>query len=316
MRLIALCMLATLVGCKSKTEEKPKVEVKEEVQAKKESDVKKPADPNAMPAPENLKTPPADAVVSATGLKSIVLKPGTGTVKPVETDKVLVHYAGWDMTGKNFDSSYKRKRPASFPLKGVIKGWTEGLQLMVEGEKRRFWIPAELAYGEKPVRPGAPSGELVFDVELLFIDKPLPAPENVAKAPADAKKTASGLQYIVLKEGTGAKPAAEDTVEVDYAGWTLDGKNFDNSKKRGVPAKFKLSQVIKGWTEGVQLMSEGSSYRFWIPGELAYGEKPKRPGAPAGTLVFDIDLHKVMKSVPQTNPHAGHGHGPNDGHGH
>ncbi len=253
----------------------------------------KPTAKKGMPAPDDLLTPPADASVS--GLKSRVLITGTGKVKPTADDTVVVHYSGWDLKGKNFDSSYKRKRPASFPLRGVIKGWTEGVQLMVEGEKRRFWIPADLAYGEKPKRPGAPAGDLVFDVELIYIDKPLPAPKDVAKAPSNAKTTPSGLKYIVLKEGSGAKPKASDKVKVNYSGWTKDGKNFDNSKKRGVPAEFGLDRVIPGWTEGVQLMSIGSSYRFWIPGDLAYGDTPSRPGAPAGTLVFDIDLLDILK---------------------
>ena len=79
-------------------------------------------------------------------------------------------------------------------------------------------------------------------------------------------------------------------VEVHYSGWTTDGKMFDSSVVRGSTAKFPLNRVIKGWTEGVQLMVKGEKRRFWIPGKLAYGDTPKRPGAPAGTLVFDVEL--------------------------
>ena len=88
---------------------------------------------------------------------------------PSPQHTVTVHYSGWTTDGKLFDSSVERGSPASFPLNGVIAGWTEGLQLMVEGETRRFWIPAKLAYGENPP-PGAPAGMLVFDVELLAIN--------------------------------------------------------------------------------------------------------------------------------------------------
>jgi FKBP-type peptidyl-prolyl cis-trans isomerase len=80
-----------------------------------------------------------------------------------------VHYAGWTKDGKLFDASYKRGRTSAFPLKGVIKGWTEGVQLMTVGEKTRFWIPAALAYGETAARPGAPSGDLTFEIELVEI---------------------------------------------------------------------------------------------------------------------------------------------------
>jgi peptidylprolyl isomerase len=135
---------------------------------------------------------------------------------------------------------------------------------------------------------------LVFDDKLLDTTpapKPPPVPSDVKAAPASAKKTASGLAYRVLAPGTGsAHPTAASNVTVHYSGWTTDGKMFDSSVMRGQPASFGLGNVIKGWTEGVQLMTKGEKARFWIPGPLAYGDKPTRPGAPAGTLVFDIEL--------------------------
>lgn len=130
----------------------------------------KPAMPPAPPAkpaidpPPDVAGPPADAERTASGIVSRVLTPGAGTVKPRPADSVRVHYTGWTTDGKMFDSSVMRGEPTSFPLNGVITGWTEGLQLMVAGEKRRFWIPEELAYKGKP---GRPQGMLVFDVELL-----------------------------------------------------------------------------------------------------------------------------------------------------
>jgi peptidylprolyl isomerase len=119
-----------------------------------------------MPAPPDVATPPADSQKTKSGLASKVISKGTGSKHPVAESLVEVHYAGWTTDGKMFDSSYKRGRPAQFPLNRVIPGWTEGVQLMVEGEKRRLWIPEELAYKG---RPGAPQGMLVFDVELLRI---------------------------------------------------------------------------------------------------------------------------------------------------
>ena len=250
-----------------------------------------------IPAPDDVAQAPADATVSASGLASKVLQAGSGTDKPVAEDKVKVHYTGWTTDGKMFDSSVVRGQPSEFPLNRVIKGWTEGLQLMVAGEKRRFWIPGNLAYGDTPKRPGAPAGTLVFDVELISITaapKPIPAPGNVAAAPADAEKTSSGLAFQVLTKGSGSKkPAATDKVQVHYTGWTTAGKMFDSSVLRGQPATFPLNRVIKGWTEGVQLMVEGEKTRFWIPAELAYGTNP-RPGAPSGMLVFDVELLKIL----------------------
>lgn len=107
--------------------------------------------------------------------------------------------------------------------------------------------------------------------------------------------TKSGLQYEVLTEGTGKKPKATDTVRCHYEGRLLDGTIFDSSYKRNTPADFGLQQVIAGWTEGVQLMAEGSKFRFYIPYMLAYGEGGA--GAmipPFATLIFDVELIKVL----------------------
>ena len=112
---------------------------------------------------------PSDADVTASGLASKMLSPGTGDERPKSTDTVTVHYSGWTTDGRLFDSSAQRGQQISFPLNGVIAGWTEGLQLMAVGEKRRFWIPAKMAYGENPPR-GYPAGMLVFDVELFGIN--------------------------------------------------------------------------------------------------------------------------------------------------
>jgi FKBP-type peptidyl-prolyl cis-trans isomerase len=367
-----------------------------------------PAQPEIiMPeTPADVAAAPADAAKTESGLASKVLKAGTGDKKPTAADTVTVHYSGWTTDGKMFDSSVKRGEPTSFPLGGVIAGWTEGLQLMVVGEKRRFWIPEDLAYG--PVVPGSgrPGGMLCFDVELLGIkeapkppadtektaggfaykitkegegekpgsadvatfhftgktmegemvqdsrtepappsaplDKLPPAlgelladmkageqrkcwlpearmpggfivadielisfkeappapkvPDDVAAIPADAKKTESGLAFKVLAEGKGEeKPKAADTVKVHYSGWTLDGEMFDSSVTRGAPAEFPLNGVIKGWTEGVQLMSVGEKRRFWIPEGLAYGPAVPGSGRPGGMLVFDIELLEIVR---------------------
>ena len=106
--------------------------------------------------------------------------------------------------------------------------------------------------------------------------------------------TTSGLRYEVLAEGEGRSPAARDTVTVHYAGWTTDGKLFDSSYKRGQPATFGLDRVIKGWTEGVQLMKPGATYRFVIPPELGYGARGAPPAiGPHATLVFQVELLSV-----------------------
>ena len=137
----------------------------------------------------------------------------------------------------------------------------------------------------------------------------------VAKAEADAKAnagkgeaflaengkkpnvttTASGLQYEVLTQGTGAKPTDKDAVRVHYKGELLDGTVFDSSYERGEPAVMPLAGVIPGWTEGLQLMPVGSKYRFWIPAGLAYGEQAPPMIGPNQTLVFEVELQDIVK---------------------
>jgi FKBP-type peptidyl-prolyl cis-trans isomerase len=109
---------------------------------------------------------PAGVEQTHTGLKSKVLRPGIGGTTPNSLNTVTAHYTGMTLDGKVFDSSYPRGKPSEFPLDQVIAGWTEGLQLMSKGEKRRFWIPAKLAYGKNP-GGGKPGGDLIFDVELI-----------------------------------------------------------------------------------------------------------------------------------------------------
>ena len=248
---------------------------------------------SATTAPPDVAAPPVDAVVTTSGLASKVLRTGTGSEHPAAADKVEVHYTGWTTEGKMIDSSVERGKRSTFPLNRVIEGWTEGLQLMVVGEKRRFWIPEKLAYGG---RPGRPAGMLVYDIELFEITRasePPPVPDDLAVPPADAEVTGSGLASMVLKAGTGREhPKASSRVKVHYSGWTTDGKLIDSSVERGQPASFPLNGVIKGWTIGLQLMVEGEKRRFWIPEKLAYGGQT---GRPAGTLVFDIELIEILK---------------------
>ena len=147
-----------------------------------------------------------------------------------------------------------------------------------------------------------------FDAAKVFVTeqanqeaKKLAAEAAAAEAAAKIKsqfltETASGLRYNVITEGTGAQPTATSTVKVHYEGSFLDGNIFDSSIKRGEPIEFPLDRVIKGWTEGVSLMKEGAKYKFYIPYQLAYGERGY-PGAipPKSDLIFEVELLKIVK---------------------
>src|SRR5207245_5823403 len=119
----------------------------------------------------------------------------------------------------------------------------------------------------------------------------------------EVKTTASGLQYKVIKEGTGPQPKATDMVTVNYRGTLINGTEFDSSYKRGEPATFPLNGVIKGWTEGLQLMKKGSKFQFVIPPNLAYGERAVGADiGPNSTLVFDVELLDVKPAEAAASP--------------
>ncbi|HSE12861.1 MAG TPA: FKBP-type peptidyl-prolyl cis-trans isomerase [Rudaea sp.] len=124
------------------------------------------------------------------------------------------------------------------------------------------------------------------------------------KDKAGVKVTASGLQYEVIKQGTGPKPKATDIVKVDYTGTKIDGTKFDSSIDRGQPATFPLNQVVAGWTEGLQLMPVGSEYKFYIPGKLAYGERGPAQIGPNATLIFDVKLIGIEPPAAAAKPEA------------
>jgi peptidylprolyl isomerase len=214
------------------------------------------AKPAGLPAPPDVAEPPADAQRTPSGLASKVLTPGTGTDHPSMNDSVKVNYSGWTADGKMFDSSVaplqpsRKPEPVTMSLGRVIPGWTEGVQLMVVGEKRRFWIPDTLAYKGRP----GPQGTLCFDIELLdFTPGPKPPPD-VATAPADAAKTSDGLATKVVQKGTGtAHPQPNDGVRVNYSIWQPDGRLLDSSKD-GKPSLKPVTGFSDGWAEGLKLM--------------------------------------------------------------
>ena len=123
--------------------------------------------PEPPPAPPDVKGPPKDATKLPSGLAYKVLTHGTGDKHPTATSRVTMHYTGWTKAGKMFDSSVMRGTPLAIGLNQVIPGWTEGVPMMVAGDKMRLWIPAAMAYGVKPASPSNPAGDLVFDLELI-----------------------------------------------------------------------------------------------------------------------------------------------------
>lgn len=240
------------------------------------------------------------------GLIYEVLKEGDGATPTVE-DLVVVHYSGTLEDGTVFDSSYDRGKPETFPVGRLIKGWTEALTLMKEGDKWKLTVPPHIGYGRAGVGGIIPpNATLTFEMELLRITSIDEYIAEMKKPQEDflaenAKKegvtiTQSGLQFKVLRESDGAKPKSiKSKVTVNYAGRLIDGEEFDSSYKRGRPSSFDLDRVVAGWGEGLQHMTIGSKYTFFIPAELGYGETGTQSGSvpPFATLIFDVELLEI-----------------------
>jgi FKBP-type peptidyl-prolyl cis-trans isomerase FkpA len=174
----------------------------------------------------------------------------------------------------------------------LIKGFIAGLQGQAQLEKNEIQSitrKVESLVQEKKIESKAQTGD-----------------ENKAKGVEflanNAKRTGiivtdSGLQYEVIKNGEGSKPKITDTVKVNYLGTLLNGTEFDSSYARNKPASFPLNRVIKGWTEGVQLMNEGAIYKFYVPSDLAYGARSTGKIASHSTLIFEVELLEIIKKV-------------------
>ena len=246
------------------------------------------------------KDAPTEFTTTKSGLKYRILRESTGE-KPLAVDKVKVHYKGWLDNAKpddTFDSSYKRNQPAEFPLKGVIRGWTEGMQLIGKGGMIELEIPYDLAYGEAG-RPGSipPKATLHFIIELLSIT-PGPKPAVPGAVDPDAAEefttTKSGLKYRIRRKSDGKKPTASSTVKVHYKGWLDNGNEFDSSYARNDPAEFPLNRVIAAWTEGMQLVGTGGMIELEVPYQLGYGVAGSPPDIPGkATLHFLVEVLAV-----------------------
>lgn len=254
--------------------------------------------------PPDVGQPPPNAKTTRSGIKYVEVRSGTGKDKPTSADEVTFNYTAWTADGRMIETTEMKKRPVTSPPYRQPPPFEEILTNMTGGQRVRFWVDAEKM--QKP-QPGPATGQLCYEIDLVTIEKsknpPPPTPPDVAKPPAGAKKTDKGVFYKVLAAGKGGpKPTPNDTVRVHYTGWTTDGKMFDSSVTKGQPATFGLTGVIKGWTEGIPLMSVGDKYRFWIPEELAYKDQPSRP---QGMLVFDVELLEIL---PAAKPDMPHGH--------
>lgn len=211
-----------------------------------------------------------------------------------QTDKIS-YSIGFDMA-KNF-----KQREMEIKLDVFTQGFKDGLAgkegLMTEQEFKDVMTAFQQEMMQKQMEKMKKDAEENKKIGAKFLE------ENKKKEGIIALE--NGLQYKVIKEGTGASPKPEDTVKVNYIGTLIDGKEFDSSVKRGQPAEFQLNRVIKGWTEGLQKMKVGGKTMFYIPSDLAYGDRGAGPDIKAGsTLIFDVELLEVKPAPAETKEGA------------
>lgn len=228
-----------------------------------------------------------------------VIESGSGTEHPSGDDCVVLSFTAWKRDGALVSTSGPNGQSTTQCLTTAIPGIAEALESMVEGEERHVWVPAELAFaphiahhGPKQIeeRP-APPVDLTIDVRIIRILKAPPPPVDLKTPPRNATRTPSGVAILVLKQGTGTKhPSLSSWVTLNYSGWTSDGKLFETTTMTGHPGVFLLSTVLPGWRKALPEMVTGEKARVWIPSALAYGNAPMERNAPAGDLVYEIEL--------------------------
>lgn len=232
---------------------------------------------------------------TASGLKYEVLAAGSGE-PATAADSVELRYALWNASGTLLDCTEKSGAKIQGKSEAMRFAFLkEAAALMPKGARWRLEVPPALAFGEKAMGPDLPANSTtVWELEVLRVVRPLAVPAFVMPADDKLTTTASGLRYEVVREGSGTAPKRSDTVAVHYAGWLTDGTLFDNSFERGFETTFPLTNVIPGWTEGLQLMKPGAVYRFVIPANLAYGARAMGDKIkPNSTLVFQVELLRV-----------------------
>ncbi len=233
------------------------------------------------PAATTPAAPAATTPKAATTAKAPVKKTGTAAAPvPLKTRKEKFSYALGMNIGKNLGTSLKKQSVEvdwNLVSQGLKDTVTDSKTRLTEEEAKTVLTEMQTAVHDK---------QLADNEAFLAANK---SKEGVVTLP-------SGLQYKILKEGTGPKPTASDTVECNYRGTLIDGTEFDSSYKRGKPATFPVSRVIKGWTEALQLMPVGSKWQLFIPSSLAYGERGGPGGeiGPNATLVFEVELLSIQ----------------------
>ncbi|MEO6773589.1 MAG: FKBP-type peptidyl-prolyl cis-trans isomerase [Kofleriaceae bacterium] len=246
--------------------------------------------------PFDLKTPPADAVKTASGLvyKKITTNPSGEA--PKRNDVVMINYTGWKpSTGETFYTNRASGHPMPLNLASTAPGFTEGMQLLKTGEKAMLWVPPSIGY--KDEHKGTPE-TLAYEIEVVEIKPAPPIPDDVAAAPATAETTKGGSKFIVVRPGTGTTKAKPwDTVTYNYTAWDATGRMFETTEMKKRPSKISPYRQSAALEEVLTMMTAGERVRVWTTGEkMALDGKPA-PGQPTGPVCYEIEVITIEPGV-------------------
>jgi len=244
------------------------------------------ANTQQAPAAKAAPAPAAGAQKAPSAKTGPATKPRTQSVLALKTQKDKVSYALGANLGMNLHNQSVEVDPA-IVLRGLKDALAGGKMLLTDDQAKGALMQLQAEVRNRQQEKMKVAGEMnkKEGVEFLAVNK---AKEGVVTLP-------SGLQYKILTEGTGLKPAASDTVVCNYRGTLISGAEFDSSYKRGQPASFPVNGVIKGWTEALQLMPVGSKWQLFVPAELGYGDRGAGADiGPSATLIFEVELLSIQ----------------------
>jgi FKBP-type peptidyl-prolyl cis-trans isomerase len=266
---------------------------------KKEAPKKEEPKKDEKPDPVQSSIEGLTPVTTESGLKYYVLKEGDGEIPRSGAD-VKAHYSGWLTDGTLFDSSVKRDQPFAFRTNGgVIDGWLEAVSTMKVGERRRLEIPPEIGYGERDAGKIPPNSTLIFEMELLSIEKQ--GPEKSSLEGLKEIKTDSGLKYWVIKEGTGEPAGPDGRVKMHGTAWLENGRLVGSTRDRGMALTSPVSKLLKGWSEAAADMKLGEIRCLELPPALGYGEEGNRAVPPNSTLILEVEMNEILPVVKQVS---------------
>ena len=245
--------------------------------------------------PVEIKTPPADATKTASGLVYKKLTTNDAGAQPKRNDTVLINYTGWrQSTGETFFTNRGRGQPLPLNLSQAAPGFTEALQLLRKGERAVLWVPPEIGYKTPPTQ--GKSETLVYEVEVVDIDPAPAVPDDLGKPPATAETLPRGTKRITVRPGSGKdKIRAFDTVTYNYTAWDGDGRMIDSTEMRKHPATTQPYKESLGKAEMLSSMVAGERARFWLDAEKLVLAGGKPLPVTHGPVCFEVDIQQVVK---------------------